>query len=200
MYASRTQHHTLARHVSDLISNQGQQTLSEEEEVSDCDNENDAIYLEHRASALRQREQLGNGTKTGPAGSKPVRLAGLSSLKMKNGGKVDRNPEKPRRNILNSAHHSTAMKDGSNLAEEEEGEEGEREAAGEMTKELFSDKEEEEEGGEEDMEQREGESRRPLLTPTAGTKRPNPFKVCLTGLHHHYIVHFNPNSIMQCVS
>ena len=187
-YASRTQHHTLARHISDLISNWSQrERLGEDgdEDVSDGENESDAVYMETRTNALRQRVPSGNGTRNGTSSSK---LVG-SSLRIKtvtsNISKFDRCSERQGvSRFLNSAHHPTSQKTDSNTrAEEEEsgeegegerGGEGERETQNEMTRELFSDEGEEEE----EEEERGGEVEvTPLSTPLPGTKRTNPFKV-----------------------
>ena len=176
-YASRTQHHALARKISDVISNFGRERFSEEEreneDLSDVEIESDAAYMENRTSALRQRVQSGNGT----TGSK---LVG-SSLRIKtvtsNISKFDHRSERQGGSrFLNNAH-PTAAKAQPIRAEEGEGEgEGERDAANEMTKELFSD-EGEGEGEEEDEEKGSEVDDTPLPTPLPGTKRTNPFKV-----------------------
>ena len=183
-YASRTQHHSLARHISDLISNWGQRERlgEEDEDVSDDENESDAVYMETRTSALRQRVPSGNGTRNGTSSSK---LVG-SSLRIKtvtsNISKFDHCSEQQGGSrFLNNAHHQKSQ---NTRAEEEEsgeeggegegerGGEGERETQNEMTRELFSDE------GEEEEEERGGEVEvTPLSTPLPGTKRTNPFKV-----------------------
>ena len=158
-YASRTQHHSLARQISDLISNWGQRERlgEDDEDVSDDESESDAVYMETRTSALRQRVPSGNGTRNGTSSSK---LVG-SSLRIKtvtsNISKYDRCSEQQGGSqFLNNAHHPTSRKADSNTRpEEESGEEGgeggerggdgERETQNEMTRELFSDEEEEEE-------------------------------------------------------
>ena len=172
-YASRTQHHALARKISDVISNFGRERFSEDEreneDLSDFETESDAAYMENRTSALRQRVQSGNGT----TGSK---LVG-SSLRIKtvtsNISKFDHRSERQGGSrFLNNAH-PTAAKAQPVRAEEGEGEgEGERDAANEMTKELFSD-----EGEEEEVEKGSEVDDTPSSTPLPGTKRANPFKV-----------------------
>ena len=189
-YASRTQHHTLARHISDLISNWGQRERlgEDDEDVSDDESESDAVYMETRTNALRQRVPSGNGTRNGTSSSK---LVG-SSLRIKtvtsNISKFDRCSERQGGSrFLNKAHHQILQKADSNTrAEEEEsgeegereggerGGEGERETQNEMTRELFSDEGEEEE---EEEEEERGSEVTPLSTPLPGTKRTNPFKV-----------------------
>ena len=127
MYASRTQHHTLARRISDLISNWGQrERLGEEDE----DGSDDDIYMETRTNALRQRVPSGNGTRNGTSSSKLVR----SSLRIKtvtsNILKFDRCSEQQGESrFLNNAHHPMSRKADSNTRaeEEESGEEGEGE-------------------------------------------------------------------------
>ena len=200
-YASRTQHHTLARHISDLISNwgQGERLGEEDEDVSDDESESDAVYMETRTNALRQRVPSGNGTRNGTSSSK---LVG-SSLRIKtvtsNISKFDRCSERQGGSrFLNNAHHQKSRKADSNtrVEEEESGEEGEgegegerggegeRETQNEMTRELFSDE------GEEEEEERGSEVEvTPLSTPLPGTKRTNPFKVGIAaGLHHHDVI------------
>ena len=199
-YASRTQHHSLARHISNLISNWGQRERlgEDDEDVSDDESESDVVYMETRTNALRQRVPSGNGTRNGTSGSKLVR----SSLRIKtltsNISKFNRCSERQGGSrFLNNAHHLTSRKTDSNtrLEEEESGEEGEgegerggegeRETQNEMTRELFSD-----EGEEEEEEERGSEVEvTPLSTLLPGTKRTNPFKVSIAaGLYHHDVI------------
>ena len=195
-YASRTQHHTLARNISDLLSNLGREKFGEEnEDLSDFESETDVVYMENRSSALRQRVQSGNGARNGTTGSKMVgsslRIKPVTS-NIKFDHRSERQPSGSR--FLNNAHQQTTRKANSKEPEEDgegEGEEKEEgvgeeregvgEAVNEMTKELFSDE------GEEEEEERgsEGEGT-PLSTPLPGTKKPNPFKV--SGLHYIIMV------------
>ena len=101
--------------------------------MSDGESESDAVYMETRTNALRQRVPSGNGTRNGTSSSK---LVG-SSLRIKtvtsNISKFDRCSERQGGSwFLNNAHHQKSRKADSNTRAEaeESGEEGEGEGEG----------------------------------------------------------------------
>lgn len=157
-YASRTQHHTLARNISDLLSNltDSNQAMAEEEEeeeevgLSDIEIERDVAYMENRANVLRQRVQLGNGS------TRSKRDEASSRMKQ-TAAKIGRPLERPM--VPNNAHQLTAAR--------EEGVPNE-------TRELFSDEETERE-----VEDEAPPTATPISTPLPSLtgKRPNPFKM-----------------------
>ena len=188
-YASRTQHHVLARNISDLIQHKVNEVTSDSETETE-----DVAYMESRTSTLKQRVQLRNGANTGMSSSKQA----MSSLRIKAPTitlKSDQHKQKSGRFLTNanSTTSTNALRP------------GEKDGVPNETKELFSDGEEdvggkgegegEGEGGE--GEGREGDSEGETQVATAlETKRANPFKVSLhktPSPQYHY-------SCLMCVS
>lgn len=168
-YASRTQHHILARHISDLISNFSCDDVrgGEDENFTNSETE-DIEYMESRSSVLKQRVQSRDGASNGASGSKRVG----SSLRIKTTSKFEPNSEnRTRAKFLNNANPSMAT--GGKETGEGSG------ALYDETKELFSDEGEGEGEGERGEGEGEEGERTPVSTPLPGTKRPNPFKVCV---------------------
>ena len=188
-YASRTQHHSLARHISDLIHTKASQ-VEQESSSSDVESESeDKVYMENRTNALKQRVQLGNRAISGTSSSKQA----MASLRTKPPNNHHLDKKKRSIHSLSNAHLTASKQD-------TRWREGEMEAAmaSDETRELFSDREEGESGGEEMRVRDEGEGVRgvgeetsPPFTPvqlsteTAANKRPNPFKVSVHGEHVH---------------
>ena len=181
-YASRTQHHLLARNISDLIQQKANDEDGDLNEVDIESESEDTEYRERRTSALKQRVQLGNGASSGTSSSKWA----MPRLRINPQKQVSKN-ECGRRYPSNGYLATCSRGDG------RKGEGDEIAAASDETRELFSDGEEgsggEEEGrdseGEEEGRDSEGEeggrsppsTPTPLYTETAATRRANPFKV-----------------------
>ena len=167
-YASRTQHHVLARNISDLIQHKVNEVTSDSETETE-----DVAYMESRTSALKQRVQLRNGTNTGTSGSKQA----MSSLRITAPTitlKSDQHKQKSGRFLTNA--HSMTSTNALRL--------GEKDDVPNETKELFSDGEEdvggegEGEGGEGEGPEVDSEGETQVAT-ALETKRANPFKVTL---------------------
>ena len=161
-YASRTQHHLLARNIGDLI----QQKVNEDDNLNEDDIESeseDIVYMERRTSALKKRVQLGNGTSSGTSGSKWA----VPHLRINPQNQVSKN--ECGRRYPSNGHLATSSRGG-------EGDE--IAAASDETRELFSDGEEGERGSEGEEGGRSPPSTpTPLYTETAAIRRANPFKV-----------------------
>ena len=199
-YASRTQHLTLARHISELVQRRavegGEEGEEEEEEEEEKEEgEEDAEYVQSRTEVLKRRAHLENGSVGGASSSKQA-VPHLRMKKPKTVSKFDRYMAEIKQGKFLSHSHSTTVD-----ARRRGGEGGGGGGGGSMneaaapneTRELFSDSEGEgkvegEEGGGESGEEERGGSdgeggRSPLHTPVqssmeeAGAKRFNPFKV-----------------------
>ena len=175
-YASRTQHHLLARNISDLIQQKANDEDGDLNEVDIESESEDTEYRERRTSALKQRVQLGNGASSGTSSSKWA----MPRLRINPRNQVLKN--ECGRRYPSNGHLATSSRGG-----DREGEGDEIAAASDETRELFSDGEEGERGsgGEEEGRDSEGEeggrsppsTPTPLYTETAATRRANPFKV-----------------------
>ena len=179
-YASRTQHHSLARNISDLLQQKATENAPDSNASDNETESEDVAYTESRTSALKQRVQIGNGANGANGGTSSSKWA-VPSLRIKTASrtsKFDCYVKDDKQGHFLSNAHSTTCNGGSRLCE---GETGEDTSAVNETRELFSVSEEVRSGGE-DGGGSEEEERSPLPTPVqlcTGTKRANPFKVSI---------------------